>query len=90
MRKHSLITSDVTCAPWQGSHLIVILLEEVELLLQAVQVSSQSADDLVVVRLGPPQSLTVPLYRLAQSGLCLPSAGETQWSQFVPLMYYYF
>lgn len=49
-------------SPWQGSHLLMILLEEVEFLLQAVQVSSQSGDDLVVVRLRPPQSLTVPLY----------------------------
>lgn len=49
-------------SPWQGSHLLMILLEEIEFLLQAVQVSSQSGDDLVVVRLRPPQSLTVPLY----------------------------
>lgn len=47
---------------WQGSHLLVILLEEVEFLLQAVQVSSQSGNDLVVVRLCPPQGLTVSLY----------------------------
>lgn len=32
-----------------GSHLVVILLEEVELLLQAVQVSSQRGGHLVVV-----------------------------------------
>lgn len=66
-------------SPWQGSHLVVILLEEVELFLQAVQVSSQSGDDLVVVGLCPPQSLAVPLYRLAQGGLRLPPAEETQW-----------
>lgn len=65
--------------PWQGSHLIMILLEEVELLLQAVQVSSQSGDDLVVVRLCPSQSLTVPLNWLAQGGLRLPPADATQW-----------
>lgn len=56
----------------------MILLEEVELLLQAVQVSSQSGDDLVVVRLRSLQSLTVPLYRLAQGGLRLPSAERKQ------------
>lgn len=62
--------------PRQGSHLVVILLEEVELLLQAVQVSPQGADELVVVRLCSPQSLTVPLHRLAQGRLCLPSSQK--------------
>lgn len=60
--------------PRQGSHLLVILFEEVEFLFQAVQVSSQSGDDLVMVWLCPPQSLTVPLHWLAQGGLRLPSA----------------
>lgn len=62
--------------PRRGSHLLVILLEEVEFLLQAVQVSSQRGDDLVVVGLCPPQSLAVSLHRLAQGGLRLPSAED--------------
>lgn len=69
MSQHSSIVSDVG-----SSHLIMILLKEVEFLLQAVQVSTQSGDDLVMVRLCPPQSLTVPLYWLAQHSLRLPSA----------------
>ena len=91
------MASDATFSP-HSSHLVVILLEEVELLLQAVQVSSQGGDDLVVVRLASPQSLTVPLHRLAQRGLGLPPAGRhsgeegqrQHWNQFVPLMSVHF
>ena len=56
----------------------MILLEEVELLLQAVQVPSQRGDDLVVVGLRSPQSLAVPLHRLAEVGLRLPPSERTQ------------
>lgn len=59
-----------------NSYLLMIPLQEVELLLQALQITPQSANDLVMVSLCPPQRLTVPLYRLAQGGLSLPSAKE--------------
>lgn len=44
------------------SYLLVIPLQEVELLLQALQIPTQGSDDLVMVGLSPPQSLTVPLH----------------------------
>lgn len=43
-------------------HLIVVLLEEVELLLEAVQVPSQHRYDLLVVGLGSSQGLAIALY----------------------------
>lgn len=45
-----------------NSYLLMIPLQEVELLLQALQITPQSAYDLVMVSLCPPQRLTVPLY----------------------------
>lgn len=45
-----------------NSYLLMIPLQEVELLLQALQITPQSANDLVMVSLCPPQCLTVPLY----------------------------
>lgn len=52
----------------------MVPLEEVELLLQAVQVASQRPDDLLVVRLGLPQCHAVPLHWLAHHHLRLPPA----------------
>ena len=50
----------------------MVLLEEVELLLQAVQVPSEGGDDLLMVRLGLLQGHTVPVHRLAHHQLGLP------------------
>lgn len=63
----------------------MVLLEEVKLLLQAVQVSSESGDDLIMIRLRSPKSLAVSLHRLAQGGLGLPSSGRKQTTLTIPV-----
>jgi len=54
-------------------NLLMILLQEVELLFQTVQVSSEGCDDLIMIRFGSSQSMAVSLNRLAKGSFCLPS-----------------
>lgn len=56
----------------EQTHLLVVFLEEVQLFFQAVQISPQGGDDLLVVGLGLFQSNTVSLHRLTHHQLSLP------------------
>ena len=55
------------------TYLLMVFLEEVKFFFQAVQISPQGGDDLLVVRLGLFQSNTVSLHRLTHHQLSLPS-----------------
>lgn len=55
------------------TYLLMVFLQEVEFLFQAVQVTTERGDDLVMIRLGFLQSHAVPLHRLTHGTLRLPS-----------------
>ena len=68
----------------EQNYLLMVFLEEVKFFFQAVQVSSQGGDDLLVVGLCLLQSNTVSLHRLTHHQLSLPPVEVKQNSREKP------
>lgn len=71
------------------TNLLMVFLEEVKFLFQAIQISPQRGDDLLVVGLGLFQSDTVSLHRLTHHQLSLPP-GQVQKNTHLMLIYLIF